>query len=116
MVAFNQACDDHRLTAPETAHNISPEDRRLGISTDSLAEDLDKLIPTMLRDIRACFETGVARIKQIRNNSGKLVPVHKLPNELLSTVFLLARGPQGAALFFYARSFRPEVASDSRWD
>jgi hypothetical protein len=43
------------------------------------------------------FKTVIARLNRIRNSSKSLVPVHRLPNELLSYVFLLGQGtfPQG---------------------
>jgi hypothetical protein len=43
---------------------------------------------TKIKAIETNFNLGIVRIQQLRNNSPELVPIHSLPNELLSTIFL----------------------------
>jgi hypothetical protein len=86
VVTFTQACEDPRLFAP--AQGDVAEDSVDSISVLSLATKVESLVASEIKTIEMYFKTGIARLYRIPNSSPKFVPIHILPTELLSGVFL----------------------------
>jgi hypothetical protein len=88
---FLLSCTDPRLVQPFKA--VASPKFTDPFPITFLHIELENLMAEELPDIEICLNQGVARLKQIRNDSGRLVPIHRLPNELISTIFLLGTEP-----------------------
>jgi hypothetical protein len=87
--ALVEACENPQLFSPNFSQPSAASEVDIDLSDAvSLAVELgreQKLVETSLKIV-------IARLNRIRNSSKSLVPVHKLPTELLSYVFLLGQG------------------------
>jgi hypothetical protein len=89
MVAFAKACEDPRLVAlPSHKSSTGLEATRPAISFTSLCSHVEKLA-AVFHDFENDLKRGTALLKRIRNHSFDIVPIHRLPHELIANIFLL---------------------------
>jgi hypothetical protein len=65
----------------------SPDATNSNKSIHSFITELERLISPELPSLGSYLQTAISRIKELHYNSGRFVPIHRLPYELLSLTF-----------------------------